>query len=116
MFYFFFSAPSLSIQIIESTSGIAGENFDLTCKILGTENLNPSVTYQWIKNNIDGQVQVGTNSSTLSFTPVRLSDAANYSCMVTIASSYLTTSIITMAYQIIRIQSRQTFPHMLSIS
>ena len=99
----FISAPSVSIQIIESTSGIAGENFDLLCGILGAENLNPSVTYRWTKNSGGHQIQVGTNSSTLSFTPIQLSDANNYSCTITITSDYLTTSITAMASQSIRI-------------
>ena len=87
----------MSIQITESTNGIAGESFSLTCRIFEAENLNPSVTYQWNKDSNDGQIQVGTTSEILSFTPIRLSDAANYSCAVTIASGYLTSSINAMA-------------------
>ena len=87
------SAPSISFEISSSTSAVAGKSFGLIFRILGAENLNPSVTYRWTKNSGSGQIQVGTNSSILSFNPVRLSDAANYSCMVTIISSYLTDSI-----------------------
>ena len=102
----FSSAPSISVQISNSTNGIAGENYDLICSVLGAENLSPSITYQWTKNS-NGQIQVGTNSNTLSFTPVRLSDAANYSCTVAITLSYLSAGMITaMASQSVRIQSR----------
>ena len=96
----------MSIQITESTNGIAGESFSLTCRIFEAENLNPSVTYQWNKDSNDGQIQVGTNSEILSFTPIRLSDAANYSCAVTIVSGYLTSSINAVASRSVRIQSR----------
>ena len=42
----------------------------------------------------------------LSFAPLRLSDAANYSCEVTISSNYLTTNIIAMASQSVATQSK----------
>ena len=102
----------MSIQITESTSGIiGGQHLSLTCRIFGAENLNPSVTYRWNKNSNDGQIQVGTNSKILLFTPIRLSDAANYSCTVSIASAYLTNSINAMASWSVRIRSRLFFPH-----
>ena len=49
---------------------------------------------------------VGTNSSTLSFAPIQLSDAANYSCMVTIVSGYLTSGITAMVSQSVMVQSK----------
>ena len=50
-------------------------------------------------------MQVESNSNTLSFTPLRLSDAATYACMVTIASNYLTGDIASMISQEVRVQS-----------
>ena len=91
--------------ISDNTSGIAGEKYALTCRVFGAEKLHPFMTYKWMKNTSGSQVPVGANSSALSFSPVRLSDAANYSCMVTIASSYLTASITAMASQSVIIQS-----------
>ena len=95
----------MSIHIDESTGESAGESLYLSCRVLGAKNLNPSITYQWIKNNSSGQIKVGTHAI-LSFTPVRLSDAASYSCAVTIASVYLTNNITAMASHSVRIQSR----------
>ena len=74
--------------------------------MFGAENLNPSVTYRWTKSSDGRQIQVGTKSSTLSFAPVRLSDAANYSCVVTITSGYLTASITAMASLSVAVQSK----------
>ena len=75
--------------------------------MLGAENLNPSITYQWTKNSGSGQIHaVGTNSNTLSFTPFQLCDAANYSCTVTIVSGYLTAGITAMASQSVMVQSK----------
>ena len=95
MLYFYFPAPNVSVQV--SGSGVtptAGEDYQLTCSVSGDENLNPTnTTYRWTKNSGSSQTQVGTNSSTLSFTPFRLSDAASYVCEVTIRSSYLASDI-----------------------
>lgn len=65
---------------------MAGQNYEIICDVCGAENLNSTVTYHWIKNNEIGNM----NSKTLSFTPVRVSDAGtSYSCSATIVSSYL---------------------------
>ena len=100
-------APFISTLINESTRAITGESYNLTCKIVGVENVHPSITYQWTKNSDRGEIQnLGSNSSTLPFTPLQLSDAGNYSCMTTITSSYLTSGITTMVSHSLRIQSR----------
>ena len=64
---------------------VAGQGYALICSLSGVENLNPIITYQWIKNN-GTQIQVGTNSNTISFSPLRLSDAGQYTCQVTVDS------------------------------
>ena len=85
-----------------------GEDYRLFCGILaGTENLNQPIThisYHWTKTLGDSS-QAVTDSSTLSFNPVRLFDAGNYSCSVTIGSSYLTGNIATMASIEVKIYS-----------
>ena len=103
--FFLSSAPSVSVQITDGGAApTAGEDYQLTCSVSGAESLNPTVTYQWTKNS-DGQAQVGT-SNTLSFTPLRLSDAASYVCTITISSNYLTGVIVRMDPHDVRIQSR----------
>ena len=106
-----FSAPKISTRITDSINKpfpITGQDYRLFCGILaGAENLNDTITsvsYQWTRNG--DSYQIGTGSNTLSFNPIRLSDAANYSCLITIASSYLTGNIITMTYLAVRIQSK----------
>lgn len=98
------SAPRLSIKITESTSGAnptAGQNYEVICSILGAENLNSTITYQWINNNL-----LINDSNSLSFTPARISDAGtNYSCSATISSSYLTGDIATVMSHRVKIQS-----------
>ena len=103
---FFSLAPSMLVQVSE-VGGIltSGENFDLSCTVLGAENINPTIAYQWIKSN-GSQTMVGTDSNTLSFTPLRLSSASRYICMVTITSSYLTGDFVALDSQGIRVQSK----------
>ena len=96
----------IAIHITDSAGGAVpttGEDYDLVCSVIGAEKLNPTITYQWRKNGDMSQ----SNSNTLSLiAPVRVSDAGtNYSCLVTIASSYLTGNIAAMTSYIVRIQS-----------
>ena len=94
----------MSVQISDGGAApTAGEDYQLTCSVSGAENLNPTVTYQWTKNN---GTQVGTTLNTLSFTPLRLSNTASYSCSVTTSSSYLSGDIVAMNSQDVRIQSK----------
>ena len=104
----FSPAPSVSVQISNGRAApTAGEDYQLTCSVSGVENLNPTIAYQWMKNSGSSQTLLGTNSNTLSFTPLRLSDAASYGCEVTISSSYLSGDIIAMSANVqdVRIQS-----------
>jgi hypothetical protein len=100
-----FSAPKISIHITDSINKpfpTVGEDYQLFCGILaGTIT---SITYQWMRNG--DSYQVGTGSNTLSFNPVRLLDAANYSCLITIASSYLTGNVSAMTSLVVKIQSK----------
>ena len=76
----------------------------LACGTSGSENLNPTITYQWTKNN-GTQVQLETTSKTLSFFPLKLSDAGRYTCQATVSSSYLSRDITMMDFYDVRIQS-----------
>ena len=99
------SVPKLSIQMSNSSSGAAptaGQNYDIVCSVLGAENLNSTITYQWIKSGNNMLI----NSNTLSFTPARISDAGtNYSCSVIVVSSYLAGNIAAVMSHRVKIQS-----------
>ena len=72
-----------------------GQNgYSLACTVSGTNRLNPSIIYQWTKNNgSQTQIQV----EVLSFSPLRLSDAGRYTCQATVSSPYLNENIIMMS-------------------
>ena len=67
---------------------LGGSDYSLQCNVLGTENFNTSVTYQWTKTNAT-LTEIEANSFSLVFTPLRLSDGGKYSCQVTVRSSNL---------------------------
>ena len=80
-----------------------GQHYLLNCNITVVDSLlTPTMTYQWTKDN-GTQTQVGTNSNTLSFASLRLSDAGRYKCEVTITS--LNGSINVAAFKNVTIQS-----------
>ena len=68
--------------------------YTLTCSVTGAENLSPTITYQWTRDIGTTQTQVETNSNTLSFSPLSLSDAGRYTCDVTVSSPYLNSDIM----------------------
>ena len=71
-----FPAAATSVQISDGgATPTAGQSYTLTCSASGAS----VTTYQWRK---DGTVLSETRP-TLSFTPLRLSDAGRYTCEVT---------------------------------
>ena len=68
--------------------------YTLTCAVTGAGILSPTITYQWTRDNGTTQTQVGTNSNTLSFSLLSLSDAGRYTCGVTVSSPYLNSDIM----------------------
>ena len=64
------------------------QSHSLNCSQSGAENIDPTITYEWSKD-INGKETVVGNTSTLHFSHLNLSDAAKYTCTVTVNSSYL---------------------------
>lgn len=78
----------MSVQDIESNP-IAGQAYHLMCNVSGQENLDVhTLTYQWTKHN-GTTTHIGTNSDSLVFSSLVLSDSGEYTCTVTVSSSYL---------------------------
>ena len=90
----------MAVQTGENTAPQIGlSDYALTCTISGT--LDRNATYRWFKDD-SSQIwnSVGTNSSVLSFSsPLKLSNAGNYSCEVSVAreSRSLASSVMAMA-------------------
>ena len=63
------------------------QNYMLRCTASGGGSM--VYTYMWLK---DGSVVSGQNSSTYSFSPLRLTDSGRYSCQVRVGSTTTSTS------------------------
>ena len=105
LYFPYLPAPPISVQITLSGTLTLGQNgCSLICGVTGAENLSPSITYQWTKNN-GTQTQVGADR-VLSFSSLRLSDAGQYTCQATVSSPYLNSDITTMDTQNITLQKQ----------
>ena len=94
----------VNVEITTNGTKVLGESgYSLTCDVTvtGADAGNPSITYQWTKNN-GTQTQVGTDR-VLSFSPLRLSDAGRYiyTCQATAGPC----NIIEMDTQDVTLQS-----------
>ena len=66
---------------------VAGQSCTLVCSVSGVGSSNlATISYQWTKNNDTAQTHVGNNTDTLAFPSLRLSDAGQYTCRVTVGS------------------------------
>ena len=85
------AAPMVSTSITSPTGPFTvGRSYTLTCtaNIAGTGTMS-TTTITWIHPN--GSVTSGTGSSlNLSLNPLRVSDAGQYTCNVSVSSPFLT--------------------------
>lgn len=95
------TVPSVTANITsDEIPSVLGRRYTFTCYVSGAEKLNPMTKYDW-KKNISGaaQLPVGTNSSVLLLPSLKLSDAGQYSCHITIQSHYLDNELTAVASQ-----------------
>ena len=96
-----------NMYISEITAGVVppsdppafGQSYTLRCTVTGADSLNPTIN--WFRTT-PNRTQVGTNSPTFTFEPLVLSDAGQYSCEVTVSSTFVTEAItaVYVAYTI----------------
>ena len=72
--------PSSSSSLTLGQTG-----FSLTCDVSGTDNLNPTLTYEWQRNGVLSNQQVRT----LSLSPLSGWHVGEYVCKVTVNSASL---------------------------
>ena len=104
------SAPNISVQITTSynneVSLLPDRSMDvwLNCSESLTVIFNLTITYLWTKNN-GTQTQVGM-MKTLLFSPLKLSDAGQYTCFVTASAPYLSNNLTATVSHYITLQSQ----------
>ena len=79
-------APALSAVITASGTPDEGQSYSLTCEVRGDEQLAVnSRRFGWDKDGTEH-----SRNATITFNPLRRSDAGEYKCSTTIGSPYLT--------------------------
>ncbi len=71
---------------------MAGQSYSLTCTMTGAESLSPTISYQWLEGS-SPRVMLDTTSADLTFDPLNLSDAGQYSCDVIVSSPSVTSDL-----------------------
>ena len=103
-------APEITIIVTANfnTPLMVGQTGNtLTCGVSGDEKLNVTITFQWTRYNGSTSTQVGTElMKSLPLSPLRLSDAGNYSCSVTGISTLLINPVTAENIQSVIIQSK----------
>ena len=81
------SATTISVQITVKGAPILGQtDYSLSCCVSGAD-VNHRIVYQWSKNNGSLMQQSGTDPRLLSFFPLQLSSAGNYTFNATVESN-----------------------------
>jgi hypothetical protein len=83
---------------------VIGRSHTLICNVSGTDDLNPNITYMWIKNS--SQFLANSSVGALSFQSLRLSDAGEYTCRITVRSPYLRDEITTTTVYSLILESK----------
>ena len=81
--------PEITLSIISNHTPIIGEDFGFMCEVEIDNDINESISYSFLHNNV-------TNSSTgpfVSIETLRLSDTGVYMCSVVIDSPYINNNI-----------------------
>ena len=91
--------------MVSGSTPVVGEIYFLICNVTGFGRLNPTITYQWFRDNT---LFSGETQSTLSFSSLSLSDAGqHYRCDVTVSSNLLSQSISAMSNtKVLTLQSK----------
>ena len=102
------AAPTVTASITSPTGPFtAGQSYTLTCTatVTGGGTLSPTTTITWIHPS--GSMTSGAGSSlNLILSPLRVSDAGQYTCNVRVSSPFLTGTLSSIDTFNISVQSK----------
>ena len=82
-----------TVSIVTSTdpvgSGVAGEDYSITCTVVGADTLGATFSILWLRPGGDVLAMATESSLTHTFTPLGQSDEGIYTCMATVSSILL---------------------------
>ena len=80
-----------------SGSAVAGEEYSITCAVMGADNLDATFRVEWQRPG-GGTLRIGLISSvTHTFSPLRQGDAGEYTCEAVITTDLLLQSPLTQS-------------------
>ena len=88
--------PTVSVMTSASGSAVAGEEYSITCAVMGADNLPDAMfRVEWQRPS-GGTLLIGTQSSlTHTFSPVGQGNAGQYTCEAMITTDLLLLSPLT---------------------
>ena len=87
--------PTVSVMTSASGSAVAGEEYSITCAVMGADNLDATFRVEWQLPG-GGTLRIGLMSSlTHTFSPLGQGDAGEYTCEATITTDLLLGSPLT---------------------
>ena len=110
--------PSPAVYISEPTTGVAGDEFSLTCFVTTVPHLTSSaeLSIMWSGGSVDRATESETiffNGTTavrnLTFSPLNTSHGAQYDCQAVISISDIFISSTESDRRILVVQSKLTF-------
>ena len=91
---FYFPSTALVVHMVsvatsQSGSGVAGQEYSITCNVVGADNLAATFSIEWRDPDNNMLLSGSSSSLTYTFTPLAESDAGIYTCVATVSSTLL---------------------------
>ena len=87
----------VSVVISTDGSAVAGEQYSITCSVMGADNLDATFKTEWQRPGGGGSTIATQPSLTLPFTPLGQGDAGEYTCVARITTDLLLDSPVSLS-------------------
>ena len=87
-------------------SGVAGEDYSITCTVVGADTLGATFNIMWLRPGGDVLAMATESSLTHTFTPLGQSDEGIYTCMATVSSDLLSDDLTRSGMQSVTVTSK----------
>ena len=90
---------------------VAGQNYSLSCSVIGAELLKPTITYCWYNESSNPRIRLVANDT---LTLIRLEQyyTGYYTCEMTLYSPYLSQNLSRMVMEEIIVKSKLCYLNM----
>ena len=92
-------------MITSAGTSEAGQNYSLSCSVIGAEILKPNITYCWYNESSNPRNRLVTNE-TLTLLHLQEYYTGNYTCEMNLSSTYLRENLIRKTMKKVLVQSK----------